>query len=93
MLRSVVVKPGARANAVVAFDAATRTPTLAVAAPPVEGKANAEVERFVAACLGVPRSRVRVVAGAAARQKRVEVPDDADWDAVFVAAASAPARR
>jgi uncharacterized protein (TIGR00251 family) len=83
MLRSVLVKPNARSSAVVAWDAATRTPTLAIAAPPMDGKANAEVERFVAERLGVPKSRVKVVGGAAARQKRLEVPDDVDWDAAF----------
>ena len=83
MLRTVVVKPNARASAVLTWDPATRTPTLSIAAPPVDGKANAEVERFVAERLGLAKSRVKVVGGASARQKRVEVPDDVDWDAAF----------
>jgi uncharacterized protein len=83
MLRTVVVKPNARASTVVACDPATRTPTLSIAAPPVDGKANAEVERFVAERLGLAKSRVKVVGGASARQKRVEVPDEVDWDAGF----------
>jgi len=44
-----------------------------LAAPPVDGAANAELVRFVAECLGVPRAAVRVVAGPAARRKVVEV--------------------
>jgi len=44
-----------------------------VAAPPVEGEANKELVRFLAAALGVPRSAVRIVAGQTAREKRVEV--------------------
>ena len=46
---------------------------LDLAAPPVDGKANQECIRFFAELAGVPRSRVRVVSGAAARTKIVEV--------------------
>ena len=44
-----------------------------LAAPPVEGEANRELERFLAKLLGVGRSRVRVVAGETGRNKVVEV--------------------
>jgi uncharacterized protein len=44
-----------------------------VSAPPVEGRANAAVERLVADALGVPKSRAAVVAGAKAREKLVRV--------------------
>jgi hypothetical protein len=46
---------------------------LRLAAPPAEGKANQECVRFLAELAGVPRSRVRVVSGGAARTKIVEV--------------------
>jgi hypothetical protein len=46
---------------------------LDLAAPPVDGKANDECIRFFAALAGVPRSRVRIVTGAAARIKVVEI--------------------
>jgi uncharacterized protein YggU (UPF0235/DUF167 family) len=46
---------------------------LDLAAPPAAGKANQECVRFVAEVAGVARSRVRVVTGAAARTKVVEV--------------------
>jgi uncharacterized protein (TIGR00251 family) len=46
---------------------------LRVAAPPVDGKANAEAERFLAKMLGVPRSEVAVVRGASGRDKAVLV--------------------
>ena len=42
-----------------------------VTAPPVDGKANAALCAFVAARAGVARSRVRVVRGAASRDKVV----------------------
>ena len=44
-----------------------------IAAPPVEGEANAELERFLARLFGVARSQVRVMAGAGARTKSVAV--------------------
>jgi uncharacterized protein YggU (UPF0235/DUF167 family) len=54
---------GERAGAVV----------IRVAAPPVDGKANAAVCAFVARRAGVPRSAVSVVRGAGARDKVLEV--------------------
>ena len=46
---------------------------LKVAAPPVDGKANAEVERFLASLLGIPRSDVAVIRGSSSRDKVVLV--------------------
>ena len=46
---------------------------LRVAAPPVDGKANAEVERFVAERIGAAPSRVRIVRGLSGRDKTVFV--------------------
>jgi uncharacterized protein (TIGR00251 family) len=46
---------------------------LDLAAPPVDGKANDECIRFFAERAGVPRSRVRIVSGATARLKVVEI--------------------
>ena len=42
-----------------------------VAAPPVEGAANAELVRFLAAVAGVPKSAVHLESGATGRRKRV----------------------
>ena len=51
-----------------------------VAAPPVEGGANNSLVRLIADELGVPRSSVHLVAGAAGRRKLIVVdgvePDD-----------------
>ena len=44
---------------------------VALRAPPVDGKANAELVRYLAEQLGVPKRCVRVVAGASGRRKRV----------------------
>jgi uncharacterized protein (TIGR00251 family) len=46
---------------------------LRVAAPPVDGRDNAEVERFVAERTGAAPSRVRVVRGLSGRDKTVFV--------------------
>lgn len=51
-----------------------------VAAPPVDGKANEVLVRFLASIAGVPRGKVDIVAGSAGRQKRIHFdgfsPDD-----------------
>lgn len=44
-----------------------------IAAPPIEGRANAALERLLAEALGVPKSAVRVVSGARGREKTVAV--------------------
>lgn len=50
-----------------------------VAAPPVEGEANAALVRLIAKALGLPRSGVRLVSGEAARLKLLEIDlDDAE---------------
>jgi len=49
-----------------------------VAAPANEGKANAELLRFLARSIGVPRAAVVLRSGERNRSKRVLVPGDAD---------------
>ncbi len=44
-----------------------------LAAPPVDGAANAALIEFIAKRVGVARSRVRLVAGASARRKVIEI--------------------
>jgi hypothetical protein len=53
---------------------------LDLAAPPVDGKANEECVRFFAELARVPRSRVRIVQGAAGRIKVVEIDGVAEED-------------
>ncbi len=45
----------------------------AVAAPPVDGEANAELCSLIASVLGVKKREVEVVAGASGRSKVVEI--------------------
>lgn len=42
-------------------------------APPVDGKANAALEKFLAATFDVPSRNVAVVGGTTSRQKRVSI--------------------
>lgn len=46
-----------------------------VAAPPVEGKANAELRNFLAKTLGLSKSKVRLEKGDTSRFKTFEIPD------------------
>ena len=48
-----------------------------VRAAPHEGEANVALERVLAKALGVPASRVEIVAGPTARIKRVRIVGDA----------------
>jgi uncharacterized protein YggU (UPF0235/DUF167 family) len=56
-----------------------------VASAPVEGEANAALIAFIAKSLRVPKSAVRLAAGAAARLKRLEIDgvEEADIARVF----------
>jgi uncharacterized protein len=64
------VSPGARRSSVEGLYGEDAL-KLRVAAPPADGTANAEVERYLSDLLGLPRSGVTVVKGAASRDKAV----------------------
>jgi uncharacterized protein (TIGR00251 family) len=52
-----------------------------LAAPPVDGKANAALIEFVAGRLGLPKSAVRLVSGQTSRRKILEldaIPPDVE---------------
>ena len=74
---SVRVQPGAsRTELAGHYGEALR---VRVAAPATDGRANAELVRFLAAVLGVPRSAVALVRGHGSRDKQVRVePHDVD---------------
>jgi len=55
------------------------TVKIRLTAPPVEGKANLALVDFLSDVLGVPPSRIEIVAGATGRDKLISVLDmDAD---------------
>jgi uncharacterized protein len=49
-----------------------------VAAPPEKGKANEELRACLARALGLPKSGIEIVAGAASRRKRISVPAECE---------------
>lgn len=76
----VKVRPNARATAVTGWDG--DTVCIAVAAPPVDDRANAVLVRFLARTLGVPRRDVTIRRGATSRTKHVELPDGTPLEAL-----------
>lgn len=68
----VKVKPGSRKGPLVEIDAEGQL-TVYVREPAVDGKANTAVIRVLAEHFGVPRSRVELASGAAARVKRFRI--------------------
>lgn len=71
---AVRVKPGAKKDAVGGRHGDALV--VAVAAPPVEGKANEAVRKALAKAFGVRRQDVVIVAGEKGRDKVVELPGD-----------------
>lgn len=71
LILSVHVQPGAKQTAFAGLygDALK----LRLAAPPVDGKANAALCRFVADFCGVAKSEVTLLSGQTSRAKRVRV--------------------
>jgi len=67
----VRVQPRARSSEIAGMRAGALL--VRVAAPPVDGKANAALCALLAETAGVPRSRVTVVRGAGARDKVVRL--------------------
>lgn len=68
---NVYVQPRASKTAVVGMhDGCVK---IRLAAPPVDGAANAALVEFVAERLGIAKSRVRITAGLTSRRKTVEV--------------------
>lgn len=67
----VQVKPNSGRNEVVTAEDGSLI--VRVTAPPVEGKANGKALELLARHFGVPKSRVRILRGAASRRKTVEI--------------------
>lgn len=68
---SLHVQPGAKTTAVAGLHGAALK--IRLAAPPVDGKANACLLAYLAELLGVPKSVVELVSGHRSRSKRVAV--------------------
>jgi uncharacterized protein len=82
----IQAQPGARSTVVVGSygDGPNARLKIALAAPPVDGKANAELRAFLAHAFGVARHNVSLLQGETGRRKlvRIDAPTrrpDSDW--------------
>jgi uncharacterized protein (TIGR00251 family) len=66
---------------------------LRVAAPPVDGEANAEVVRFLCKLLGVPKADVAILSGFRGRSKRVLIRGHAEARVRELLAAALPVEK
>jgi len=67
----VHVVPGASANRVSGMHGDALK--IKIAAPPQDGRANRECERFIAEILGLKKSQVQIVSGETSRHKKILV--------------------
>ena len=86
------VQPGAKRNALLARLASGEW-KVAVAAPPLEGRANEAVVELVSELLGVKRRQVTVARGAGSRTKLVEVEGVSEAEAEARLSAALPDSR
>lgn len=84
---SIQVTPNARRSEVGGI--AEGVLRIRLQAPPVDGKANEALVRFLADALGLPKNAVAVVAGHASRRKIVEINGSGMTGPQLVAALSA----
>ena len=50
-----------------------------ITAPPVDGKANAQLVKFLAKQFGVKQAQVEILSGDSSRQKRVAISSPQKW--------------
>lgn len=82
MKLALKVTPGARRSEILGWEEdypqIGRVLKLRIAAPPIDGKANKEIESFLAKTLSLPKGSVRIAHGSSGRIKLVELPDSAN---------------
>lgn len=74
----VLAVPNARTSEVVGWEddpRAGRVLRVKIAAPPVDGKANAALRGFLAECFGLPKSKVTLEKGDSSRIKCFTLPE------------------
>jgi uncharacterized protein (TIGR00251 family) len=74
-LLAIHIQPGAKRSQVAGLHGEALK--IRIAAPPLEGRANAALEAFIADALGLAKSKVSVVKGLQSREKLVAVNDAA----------------
>lgn len=71
VLLTLHIQPGAKATEVAGIHGEALK--IRLAAPPVDGKANAALLAFIAKTLKLPKNQVTLVSGETSRAKRVQV--------------------
>nr|XP_057931859.1 UPF0235 protein C15orf40 homolog [Doryrhamphus excisus] len=79
---TVHVKPGSKHNNVT--DVSTEAVGVAIAAPPTDGEANAELLRYMAEVLDVKKSRVSLEKGSRSRDKVISVDSTLDPEEILL---------
>jgi uncharacterized protein (TIGR00251 family) len=87
---SVKVSPGASKDAVAGLMEDGATWRIRIAAPPVDGKANDALIRFLSRLLGVPRSAITIRRGSSGRSKDLLVSGLSYLDASALLTAASP---
>ncbi|MFO7602454.1 MAG: DUF167 family protein [Gammaproteobacteria bacterium] len=73
------LQPGARSDTIVGLHGDALK--IRINAPPVDGKANARLRKFLASQFGVSPTQVQVLSGDSHRQKRVAIYAPQRWPA------------
>lgn len=71
LLLSCYLQPRAARDEIVGLHA--DSVKIRITAPPVEGQANAHLQKFLARQFGVAKSNVSIISGELGRQKRVKI--------------------
>jgi uncharacterized protein (TIGR00251 family) len=87
---SIKVSPGASKDAVAGLMEDGATWRIRIAAPPVDGKANDALIRFLSRLLGVPRSAITIRRGSSGRSKDLLVSGLSYLDASALLTAASP---
>jgi len=72
MKLAVRIVPNAKQSQAVGWEG--QTLKVRIAAPPIEGKANAELIRFIAELCDCAPSEIQIIKGLASKQKTLDVP-------------------
>ena len=67
----IYVQPGAKKTCYAGIHG--DRPKIKISAPPADGEANAEICRFIAKALNVPKSKVKISLGTTSRMKTIDV--------------------
>lgn len=70
---NVHAQPGAKRSAIVGLYGDKLK--IAIATPPVDGKANKALIAYIAKTLEIPKSKINIISGESSREKRIRIQD------------------